>query len=204
MATRTLQVRTEQVRSLRDSLVSQEGPLSSARDQQQEAASQLHESLKEMVDESDSLQQSSAALAAKIQEAQSSSTPSTASSSGLIWPVNGPVASPFGYRCLEGLCRMHEGIDIGVGYGTPIHAAASGTVIEAAWEGGYGNLIVIDHGGSIATAYGHQSSFAVGGGAHVSQGQLIGYVGCTGRCFGPHLHFEVRVNGAAVDPLGYL
>jgi murein DD-endopeptidase MepM/ murein hydrolase activator NlpD len=205
--TRTIQVRTDQVRSLRDSLVSQEGSLSSARHQQQEAASQLHESLKEMVDESDSLQQSSEALAARIQEAQSSgssSTASTPSSSGLIWPVNGPVASPFGYRCLEGLCRTHEGIDIGVGYGTPIHAAASGTVIEAASEGGYGNLIVIDHGGGLATAYGHQSSFAVGSGAHVSQGQVIGYVGCTGRCFGPHLHFEVRVNGAAVDPLGYL
>jgi murein DD-endopeptidase MepM/ murein hydrolase activator NlpD len=159
-----------------------------------------------MVDEADSLQQSSEALAEKIQAAQSSgsSSDSTPSSSGLIWPVNGPVASPFGYRCLAGLCRMHEGIDIGVGEGTPIHAAASGTVIEAGWEGGYGNLTVIDHGGGLATAYGHQSSFAVSSGQHVSQGQVIGYVGCTGRCFGPHLHFEVRVNGEAVDPLGYL
>ena len=69
--------------------------------------------------------------------------------------------------------------------------------------GGYGNLIIIDHGGGLATAYAHQSSFAVGGGP-VGQGQTIGYVGCTGHCFGDHLHFEVRVNGAAVDPLGYL
>ncbi len=114
--------------------------------------------------------------------------------------MSGPVVSPFGWRW----GRMHEGIDIGVGYGTPIHAAASGTVITAGWEGGYGNLIVIDHGGGLATAYGHQSSFAVGYGQHVDQGQTIGYVGCTGHCFGPHLHFEVRVNGAAVDPLGYL
>jgi murein DD-endopeptidase MepM/ murein hydrolase activator NlpD len=204
-ATRTIQVRTDQVRALRDSLVSEENALSSARDQKQQAASDVNETLKQMLDEADSLQQSSAALAAKIQEAQSSgsSAPNTASSSGLIWPVNGSVTSPFGYRCLEGLCRMHEGIDIGVGYGTPIHAAASGTVIEAGEEGGYGNLIVIDHGGGLATAYAHQSSFAVTGG-QVSQGQVIGYVGCTGRCFGPHLHFEVRVNGAAVDPLGYL
>jgi murein DD-endopeptidase MepM/ murein hydrolase activator NlpD len=205
--TRTIQVRTEQVRALRDSLVSQENALSSARDEKQQAASDVHESLKQMLDEADSLQQSSAALAARIQKAQSSSSgsgaPSAPSSSGLIWPVNGPVVSPFGYRCLEGLCRMHEGIDIGVGYGTPIRAAASGTVIEAGEEGGYGNLIVIDHGGGLATAYAHQSRFAVTGG-HVSQGQVIGYVGCTGRCFGPHLHFEVRVNGAAVDPLGYL
>jgi murein DD-endopeptidase MepM/ murein hydrolase activator NlpD len=204
--TRTIQVRTEQVRALRDSLVSQENALSSARAQNQQAASTLQEGLKEMVDEADSLQQSSEALAEKIQAAQSSgsSSDSTPSSSGLIWPVNGPVASPFGYRCLAGLCRMHEGIDIGVGEGTPIHAAASGTVIEAGWEGGYGNLTVIDHGGGLATAYGHQSSFAVSSGQHVSQGQVIGYVGCTGRCFGPHLHFEVRVNGEAVDPLGYL
>ena len=98
---------------------------------------------------------------------------------------------------------MHEGVDIGAGYGTAIAAAASGTVIYAGYMGGYGNLIVIDHGGGISTAYAHQSSFAVSGG-HVSQGQTIGYVGCTGRCFGPHLHFEVRVNGSAVDPLGYL
>jgi murein DD-endopeptidase MepM/ murein hydrolase activator NlpD len=70
--------------------------------------------------------------------------------------------------------------------------------------GGYGNLVVIDHGGGLATAYGHQSGLAVGYGAQVAQGDVIGYVGCTGHCFGPHLHFEVRVNGAPVDPLGYL
>jgi murein DD-endopeptidase MepM/ murein hydrolase activator NlpD len=99
---------------------------------------------------------------------------------------------------------MHEGIDIGAGSGSPIVAVAAGTVISAGWMGGYGNLIVIDHGGGVATAYAHQSSFAVGFGQSVGQGQVIGYVGCTGHCFGPHLHFEVRVNGGAVDPLGYL
>jgi murein DD-endopeptidase MepM/ murein hydrolase activator NlpD len=205
--TRTIQVRTEEVRALHDSLVSQENALSSARSDKQQAASELKENLEEMLAEADALQQSSAALAETIQAAQSSDssfTPSTPSSSGLIWPVDGSVTSPFGYRCLEGLCRMHEGIDIGVGYGTPIHAAASGTVIFAGEDSGYGNLIVIDHGGGLATAYAHQSSFAVGSGTHASQGQVIGYVGCTGRCFGPHLHFEVRVNGSAVDPLGYL
>jgi murein DD-endopeptidase MepM/ murein hydrolase activator NlpD len=100
--------------------------------------------------------------------------------------------------------RMHEGIDIGVPYGTPIHAAAAGTVIYAGWMSGYGNLTVIDHGHGLATAYGHQSSLAAPNGQTVSQGQVIGYVGCTGHCFGPHLHFEVRVNGQPVDPLGYL
>ena len=77
-------------------------------------------------------------------------------------------------------------------------------MIYAGWLGGYGNLVVIDHGNGLATAYGHQSSLAVGTGQTVSQGQVIGYVGSTGHSTGPHLHFEVRVNGAAVDPLGYL
>ena len=99
---------------------------------------------------------------------------------------------------------MHEGIDIGAGYGTPIQAAAAGRVIYCGWESGYGNLTVIDHGNGIATAYGHQSSIVVACGQDVSQGQTIGYVGCSGHCTGPHLHFEVRVNGAPVDPLGYL
>jgi murein DD-endopeptidase MepM/ murein hydrolase activator NlpD len=99
---------------------------------------------------------------------------------------------------------MHEGIDIGAASGTPIRAAASGTVISAGWLGGYGNLIVIDHGGGLATAYAHMSGYAASSGQPVAQGQTIGFVGCTGHCFGSHLHFEVRVNGAPVDPLGYL
>ena len=99
---------------------------------------------------------------------------------------------------------MHQGIDIGVPMGTPIKAAAAGTVIYCGWESGYGNLTVIDHGGNLATAYGHQSSIAVTCGEQVTQGQVIGYVGCTGHCTGPHLHFEVRVDGNPVDPLGYL
>jgi murein DD-endopeptidase MepM/ murein hydrolase activator NlpD len=100
--------------------------------------------------------------------------------------------------------RLHAGIDIAVPSGTPIHAAAAGTVVIAGWEGGYGNYTCIDHGGGLATCYGHQESFAVGVGSHVAQGQVIGYSDCTGHCFGPHVHFEVRINGTPVDPLGYL
>jgi murein DD-endopeptidase MepM/ murein hydrolase activator NlpD len=114
--------------------------------------------------------------------------------------VNGPVVSPFGYRW----GRLHAGIDIAVPYGTPIHAATAGTVVLAGWVGGYGNYTCIDHGGGLATCYAHQSSYAVSQGASVGQGEVIGYVGCTGHCFGPHLHFEVRINGTPVDPLGYL
>ena len=99
---------------------------------------------------------------------------------------------------------MHEGVDIAVPAGTPIRASASGRVALAAYTGGYGNYTCVDHGGGLATCYAHQSSYAVGSGQSVRQGQVIGSVGCTGSCFGDHLHYEVRVNGAAVDPMGYL
>jgi murein DD-endopeptidase MepM/ murein hydrolase activator NlpD len=202
--TRVVRVRTDQTRSLKNSLVSQQSSLSAARSSKRESLVDAHADAAQFASEAAALQAQSANLAAQIRAASAaapvySTSDSTPSAAGMIWPVNGPVVSPFGWRW----GRMHEGIDIGVGYGTPIVAAASGNVIYAGWMGGYGNLIIIDHGGGVATAYGHQSSFAVGGGP-VAQGQVIGYVGCTGHCFGPHLHFEVRINGSPVDPLGYL
>jgi murein DD-endopeptidase MepM/ murein hydrolase activator NlpD len=125
------------------------------------------------------------------------------SAAGFIWPVEGTLTSGFGYRW----GRMHEGIDISVPEGTPIRAAADGTVIlmQSEYEsGGYGNYTCIDHGGGLSTCYAHQSSFATSVGAQVSQGDVIGLSGNTGHSTGPHLHFEVRINGAATDPLGYL
>jgi len=206
--TDAVRARTEAQRAERDHVLSIQQQLDSARDSKRDTLASVHESEREFINEVDGLQAASADLAARIRSAQagssaaSPSTPSTSSPSahGLIWPVNGPVTSPFGWRW----GRMHEGIDIGASSGTPIVAAAAGTVIYCGWMGGYGNLTVIDHGGGLATAYGHQSGLAVSCGASVAQGQLIGYVGCTGHCFGPHLHFEVRVNGSPVDPLGYL
>lgn len=124
-------------------------------------------------------------------------------SGGLIWPVNGPVVSGFGMRW----GRMHEGVDIAVPAGTPIRAAASGAVVllqSDAESGGYGNFTCLDHGGGLQTCYAHQSAFAVGAGQSVSQGDVIGYVGCTGHCLGDHLHFEVRINGSPTDPMAYL
>ena len=202
---RTIAVRTNQVRALRDQLLANENRLAAARANKRGALQDVKESKSAFLHEAEGLQQSSSDLAAQIRSAQSTSSfsaPSdtTPSAAGFIWPVNGPVTSGFGWRW----GRLHEGIDIGVGYGTPIRAAAAGRVVYAGWMSGYGNLVAIDHGGGVSTAYGHQSSVAVGVGQVVSQGQTIGYVGCTGHCFGPHLHFEVRVNGTPVDPLGYL
>ena len=202
---RTIAVRTNQVRALRDRLLASRNQLAAARANKRDALQNVKESKAEFLHEAAGLQAASASLAAQIRSAQSTSSYSapsdtTPSAAGFIWPVNGPVTSGFGMRW----GRMHEGIDIGVGYGTPIHAAAAGRVVYAGWMSGYGNLVAIDHGGGISTAYGHQSSLAVSVGQIVAQGETIGYVGCTGHCFGPHLHFEVRINGAPVDPLGYL
>jgi murein DD-endopeptidase MepM/ murein hydrolase activator NlpD len=127
--------------------------------------------------------------------------------SGLIWPVSGPVVSGFGPRNINGSYEFHPGIDIAVPSGTPIRAAADGTVIFTEPEsssGGYGNYTCIDHGGGLSTCYAHQESFAVSAGQSVSQGQVIGYSDCTGYCFGPHVHFEVRINGEVTDPMAYL
>ena len=123
----------------------------------------------------------------------------------MIWPVNGPITSPFCERRAWEAC--HPGIDIGVPSGTPIRAAASGKVTlmqSAGASGGYGNYTCVSHTSTLSTCYAHQSRFATSLGASVSQGQVIGYSGCTGLCFGPHLHFEVRINGAVTNPLNYL
>jgi len=122
------------------------------------------------------------------------------------WPVNGPITSPFGYRNdpVLGGNRLHAGVDIGASSGTPIKAAGDGVVVMAGWNGGYGNFTLIDHGGGLATGYGHQSRIGVSIGQHVSTGEVIGYVGSTGASTGPHLHWEVRVNGTPVDPMGWV
>jgi murein DD-endopeptidase MepM/ murein hydrolase activator NlpD len=116
------------------------------------------------------------------------------------------VVSGFGNRVhpVYGTVRFHSGIDINCANGAPVGAAAGGVVIQAGWNGGYGNSVVIDHGNGFATLYGHMSAVYVGVGSSVGQGANIGAVGSTGLSTGPHMHFEVRINGTAVDPMGYL
>jgi murein DD-endopeptidase MepM/ murein hydrolase activator NlpD len=197
-ATRAVAVRTSQQRQVRDELLATQSRLAGARKNKRSALEATKSQEREWIAEANTLAAEDARIRGQLAAAQSSSP--APSSSGFIWPVSGPVVSPFGMRW----GRLHAGIDIAVPSGTPIHAAASGRVVLAAWVGGYGNYTCIDHGGGIATCYAHQSSFAVSTGQSVSQGQVIGYSDCTGHCFGPHLHFEVRVNGTPVDPLGYL
>jgi murein DD-endopeptidase MepM/ murein hydrolase activator NlpD len=191
--------RTQQQRDMRDQLLASKSRLSGKRASQQTALKLTRKQEHTLQTEAQALAAADASIRGRLAAAQGA-TDTTPSAAGLVWPVSGPVVSPFGYRW----GRLHAGIDIAVPYGTPIHAAAAGTVVLAGWVSGYGNYTCIDHGGGLATCYAHQSSYAVSQGAAVSQGQVIGYVGCTGHCFGPHLHFEVRINGAPVDPLGYL
>ena len=205
--TKVVAVRTEQQRQARDQLIASTHRLSNARSTKRGALASTRRQEQDLAAEANALTAADARIRARLAAAQrrSAATPAstpdtTPSASGLIWPVSGPVVSPFGMRWGQ----LHAGIDIAVPSGTPIYAAAAGTVVIAGWEGGYGNYTCIDHGGGLATCYAHQQSIAVGVGSHVAQGQVIGYSDCTGHCFGPHVHFEVRINGTPVDPLGYL
>jgi murein DD-endopeptidase MepM/ murein hydrolase activator NlpD len=207
--TRVIDARAQQQAILRGELLASRSTLKGARSDKSRALVITRKQVEGEIAESKALESASAQLAAKLQAGQAQaaaaaggSTTNTAapSGSGFIWPLSGPITSPFGMRW----GTLHPGIDIGVPTGTPIHAAGSGTVLWCGWMSGYGNLVMIDHHNGLATLYGHQSRIAVGCNQEVSQGETIGYVGCTGFCTGPHLHFEVRLNGTPVDPLGYL
>lgn len=197
--TRVVAVRTQQQRDVKTQLLASQSSLSSKRATQKKQLVSTREQEKAWIAEANALAAEDAAIRGRLAAAQGASD-TIPSAQGLIWPVSGPVTSPFGYRW----GRLHAGIDIAAPSGTPIHAAAAGTVVLAGWTGGYGNYTCVDHGGGLATCYAHQSSYAVSSGVQVSQGQVIGYVGNTGHSFGAHLHFEVRINGNPVDPLGYL
>jgi len=194
---------TDEARIARDHLAADRDRLATVRSLKESALADTRESRAEYLSEVEALVVESATLAARIRAAQTgagSTGTGEPSASGFIWPCEGVVVSGFGMRW----GRMHEGIDIGCAYGTPVHAAAAGTVIYAGWLGGYGNLVVVDHGNGLSTAYAHASAILVAVGQSVAQGDSLSLVGATGHATGPHLHFEVRVNGVAVDPLLYL
>jgi murein DD-endopeptidase MepM/ murein hydrolase activator NlpD len=191
----------DQVAAVENQLVGARNELASARADRRGALASVRSSRHELEGDLAALEKEQARVQAALQGAgQTFDGPIRQGSGAFIWPVSGPVVSGFGMRW----GRLHAGIDIAVPSGTAIHAADSGRVVLMGWVGGYGNYTCVQHTGSLSTCYAHQSSFATSNGASVSKGQVIGYVGCTGHCFGDHLHFEVRVNGAPVDPLGYL
>jgi murein DD-endopeptidase MepM/ murein hydrolase activator NlpD len=204
------------IEAARDAIAAEEQALASARSAVQSRQADLvavrrqrEQALATISDHEHEIEGDLAAIQAEIAATLSASAsaplpagPVRYGSGSMIWPVDGPVVSGFGYRW----GRMHEGIDIAAPAGTPIRAADAGTVVlvqSDAESGGYGNFTCLDHGGGLQTCYAHQSSFAITSGS-VSQGDIIGYVGCTGHCYGDHLHFEVRISGAPTDPLGYL
>jgi murein DD-endopeptidase MepM/ murein hydrolase activator NlpD len=199
-----------QVAQARAALVERQGALAEQRAKRRTVLASTRQSREHLEGDLKSLQKEQAAVQARIRAAQVSSAGGGGGGGGggavrrgsgnLIWPVNGPIVSPFGMRW----GRLHAGVDIAVPSGTPVHAAASGNVIIAGWVGGYGNYVCIAHSGSLSTCYGHNSSLGVSQGQSVKQGQVISSSGCTGHCFGPHVHFETRINGSPVDPMGYL
>jgi len=188
----------------KDQLVDSRNELASVRGDRRATLAQVRDSRLELEGDLRAMEAEQARVTAQLQSSQgtafSGPGPIKRGSGQLIWPVNGPLVSPFGMRW----GRLHAGIDIAVPAGTAIRAADSGRVVLASWTGGYGNYVCIQHTGTLSTCYAHLSSYGTSSGASVSQGQVIGSVGCTGHCFGDHLHFETRVNGSPVDPMGYL
>jgi murein DD-endopeptidase MepM/ murein hydrolase activator NlpD len=202
----TILSRRNDLAAARNQLVSATGDLRSVRNDRAAALSEVRSSKAKLEGDLRALEAANAAAQNALQGAgerafsPGAGGPIRQGSGALIWPVSGPVVSPFGMRW----GRLHAGIDIAVPSGTPIRAADSGRVVLAAYTSGYGNYTCVQHNSSLSTCYAHQSSYATSNGAAVSQGQVIGYVGCTGHCFGDHLHFETRINGSPVDPMGYL
>ena len=200
-----IQARRDAVSRVRVQLVDRRDAFARVRSAKSTALASTRNSRQHLEGDLALLEKESAKIQARLASAQNGTGPVAAGpikpgSGGLIWPVNGPVVSPFGMRW----GRLHAGVDIAVPSGTPVHAAKSGRVLIAGWVSGYGNYTCIGHGGGLSTCYGHQTSIGVSVGQSVSQGQVIGYSGCTGHCFGPHVHFETRINGVPVNPMGYL
>ena len=195
-----IEAEVNQVVEVKGQLVSRRENYADARAGKAQLLSNVQASRHELEDHVASLEREQAAVLARLRGSSGVAGPVRQGSGQFIWPANGSISSGFGMRW----GRLHAGIDMPLPEGTGLRAAAGGTVAIAGWVGGYGNYTCIQHGGGLSTCYGHQSSISVSVGQQVSQGQVIGASGNTGHSTGPHLHFEVRVNGSPVDPLGYL
>jgi murein DD-endopeptidase MepM/ murein hydrolase activator NlpD len=189
----------DEIAAARDQLASSQGELRMARNDRSSSLRQVRASRSELEGDLQELEAAQARVTGQLQGTLPAG-PIKHGTGQLIWPVSGAMVSPFGQRW----GRLHAGIDIAAPSGTPIRAADGGTVVLLGSVSGYGNYTCIQHTGALSTCYAHQSSYATSNGASVQQGQVIGYVGCTGHCYGDHLHFETRLNGSPVDPMGYL
>lgn len=178
-----------------------------ARAAQQDARlAEINREIDHFDNEISALEREEASIKAEITAASAPAPSPTPSGSGvLIRPVPGAVSSGFGPRIhpIYGTSKMHNGVDMNAAHGDPIKAAGSGTVILSGVKGGYGNTVMIDHGGGMVTLYAHQSQLGVSVGESVSRGQVIGQIGSTGTSTAPHLHFEVRINGSPRNPVSY-
>ena len=193
--------RRNEIAASRDRLAAAQGELVTVRNDRRSALGEVRDSRVRLEGDLDELEATQAKVARQLMNpAAAPAGPIKQGTGSLIWPIDGTVTSPFGQRW----GRLHAGIDIAAPEGTPIRAADSGSVVLAAYTGGYGNYTCVQHDSSLSTCYAHQSGYATSAGASVSQGEVIGYVGNTGASFGAHLHFETRVNGTPVDPFGYL
>jgi peptidoglycan DL-endopeptidase CwlO len=190
-----------EVVAVKGNLIDRRNSFQSARADKASMLASTRDSRHALEEDVASLQKEQSAILARLQ-GSAGAAPVQHGSGGMVWPVSGPITS--GFCEVRSYEACHPGIDIAVPTGTPIRAAASGKVVIAGWVSGYGNYTCIQHSGSLSTCYGHQERFATSVGASVGQGQVIGYSDCTGRCFGPHLHFEVRINGQVVNPMNYL
>ena len=202
--TARVEVRVNERRSALASLIARRDSLERLRAARRSSLAAVRVDRQEWERQADALAAGSVRVAsitsAAPAEPSGTSVPAAGSSVGFTWPVRGTLTSPYGLRW----GRLHAGLDIAAPAGTPVVASAYGQVVYAGSMGGFGLLVVIQHPGGISTAYAHNSSLAVSVGQSVGQGQTIAGVGCTGSCSGNHVHFEVRVGGAPVDPMAYL
>ena len=210
-----IEAQKNEVARARTQLVARQGDLADARANRRTLLGRVRQDRDILQEDLDDLRRDQAAVQARVRAAQvaaardsagggggggGGAAPIRRGSGGLIWPVNGTVSSGFGQRW----GRLHAGVDIPVPTGTPVRAAQSGNVIIAGPTGGYGNYVCVSHAGAMSTCYAHNTSLAVSQGQSVKQGQVVAQSGNTGNSTGPHVHFEVRINGSPVDPMGYL